>query len=204
MLFDLIQNFVLGFGIAAIPGVVFFETIRRTLTKNSFVSYFITGNVLGVSTVAVLAFAGASALLTTPSIAAAFYIGSGSLLLWIGLRSVVARPKHSKIKTSNPTQTRAKRINAFLTGYTLAVTNPINMLFWISLMGTFIERMGLFESLANAVSVLLGTLALLLLLAIVTYKMRSFLKPTLLLWLTRIFGLIIAGYGAMMIVRGIV
>ncbi len=204
MTLELLQNFMLGFGIAALPGAVFFETIRRTLSKHSHVGYFLTGNMVGVCAVLSIAYFGASLLLASPATERGFYFVSGAMLLWIGLRSVLSRPRVPK-KSPAPTIKRVtKKLGAFFTGFVLAVANPVSILFWLSLMGTFVGRMSVPVALANVLSVLLGTAALLLILVLITYKMRALLSPRFLLWLTRIFGGTITVYGVVMIAQGLV
>ena len=204
MILELLQNFMLGFGIAALPGAVFFETIRRTLSKHLHVGYFLTGNMLGVCAVLSIAYFGASLLLASPATERGFYFVSGAMLLWIGLRSVLSRPRVPK-KSTAPTITHAtKKLGALFTGFILAVANPVSILFWLSLMGTFVGRMSIPIAVANVLSVLMGTAALLLMLVFVTYKMRTLLSPRFLLWLTRIFGGIITVYGVVMIAQGLV
>lgn len=204
MILELLQNFMLGFGIAALPGAVFFETIRRTLSKHLHVSYFLTGNMLGVCAVLSIAYFGASLLLASPAAERGFYFVSGAILLWIGIRSVLSRPRHPKKSTAPTIKGVAKRLGAFFTGFVLAVANPVSILFWLSLMGTFAGRMSIPIAVANVLSVLIGTAALLLMLVFVTYKMRTLLSPRFLLWLTRIFGGIITVYGVVMIAQGLV
>lgn len=204
MILELLQNFMLGFGIAALPGAVFFETIRRTLSKHSYVVYFLTGNMLGVCAVLSIAYFGASLLLASPATERGFYFVSGAILLWIGVRSALSRPRVPKKSTAPAIKHVTKKLGALFTGFILAVANPVSILFWLSLMGTFVGQMSAPVAMANVLSVLLGTAALLLILVFVTYKMRTLLSARFLLWLTRVFGGIITAYGVVMIAQGLV
>ena len=196
---DLLQSFILGFAITAVPGAVFFETIRRTLGNNSSVYSFLVGNFTGMLVVIATVFFGISTFLNKQFVENIFYIASGIILLFIGIQSVLSQPSADAIGSPKVAKLRHMHLSATFAGIVLAVANPVSIIFWASLMGTFISSMGKLSAVMNIFAVLLGAVVLFIILVYVAGRMKSYLNDNLLLWLTRVFGGIIIVYGIAMI-----
>ncbi|MBC7581275.1 hypothetical protein H7097_00210 [Aeromicrobium sp.] len=81
MLFNLIQNFWLGFVITATPGAVLVEALRRSNDPGLHLAKFLAGTFIGMAVVILLAFPGVSVL--QDSIAGSlFFLISGSILIY--------------------------------------------------------------------------------------------------------------------------
>jgi threonine/homoserine/homoserine lactone efflux protein len=185
---------MLGFAISAVPGAVFFETIRRTLSKQYSVMPFQLGNFSGISTIILVALFGVATILSNSTSANVFYGLSGGLLLYLGIRSILTKQPQAHIITK---KTGFKSTySSFLTGYILAVANPLSIIFWISLIGKFHLQSNTFIAmLVNIISTLIGALMLFVLLIILVSYMRNNIKELYLIWMARIFGLILVAYG---------
>lgn len=139
MFFAALNSMLLGFSISAVPGAVFFETIRRTIQNKSSIAWFLAGNFAGVAILALLSVLGVELLLSSLVIEKLFYGVSSLLLLAIGLSSILYAPK--KIDATGTAGLNNKIRGAFLVGLILALANPISIIFWISIVGTFSHKL---------------------------------------------------------------
>ena len=201
MILGLLQSFALGFAVSAAPGAVFFETIRRTIAQRTSVTYFLLGNFTGIVCIASLVFLGFSAVTLDGTTESVFYGLSGLVLLWIGLSAVLAKPQQKPATHIASKAMKHGNAKGFTIGFVLATANPIAILFWISIIGTYMSEMTPQAALLNGLAVLLGAVALFLLLVIAVNRIKKGLSDTFLLWLSRIFGGIIVAYGFSMLLR---
>lgn len=191
----LIQYFCLGFVITALPGAVFFETIRRTMTEKASIITFMAGNFSGMFLVIFSVLFGLSALLSNKALGHAFYMLSGVVLLYIGLSSLVVKYDGNKPVLSK--QKDKSNLTAYLTGFVLAAANPISIIFWISMTGKMVQdRIGIAQVVLSCLSIVLGASLVFVLLVVFASRTTNILKNRHLLLLSRGFGLIILIYGA--------
>lgn len=199
MFYQIIENLLLGFAISAAPGAVFFETIRRTLSKKSTVTSFLLGNFSGMLIIIVFALAGISVLLTDTSLSKFFYGITGLLLTYIGVSSLTA--KFSQ-QTAKEEAKAPNRYSSYVSGLVLAVANPLSIVFWISLTGKFYQEYdSILPILLNATSVVIGALILFILLVLAVKFLRKRINTTILAWLARMSGIIILIYGLLTLSR---
>lgn len=199
MYLQILENIFLGFAISAVPGAVFFETIRRSLSKNPTVIPFQVGNFLGVISIATAAFLGVSVLLLNSNISGLFYGLSGGLLLYIGISAIFSNPKY---ESQSASITKAPCYASFVSGLILAIANPISIIFWIGLTGKFYERSSTLPTvLIYTVSVIFGAVMLFVILIATVMHMRSRIKQIYLIIMSRLFGAVVAIYGLMMIAK---
>jgi threonine/homoserine/homoserine lactone efflux protein len=199
MILKIIENIVLGFAISAVPGAVFFETIRRTLAKKSTIIEFQIGNFSGMIFVAIMALLGLATSLSHPATAKFFYATSGGLLIYIGIKAAFSRPQYD---TTPDSHRSPPRFSSFLSGLTLAIANPLSIIFWISLTGTFYQQSReVLPVLANTLSVLFGAFLLFAALITTAIRLRTKVKDSYLLGSTRLFGVVIAVYGILTLAK---
>lgn len=193
---------MLGFAISAAPGPVFFETVRRTILERSSVVYFLIGNFIGISIIIAVVFLGLSAVTLEGQVENVLYLSSGLILLWIGLSASLTKPEKQHMPEVGINFTEyGDWVKSFSVGVILAVANPVSILFWVSIIGSYIVDMTLAAALLNGIAVLTGALFLFLLLVLVVGRAKKNLDNRVLLWANRIFGGIIIFYGITMLLK---
>lgn len=186
----LIQYFCLGFVVTAIPGAVFFETIRRTLTEKNSIMKFMAGNFSGMFLIIFSVLFGLSTLLSDKSLNRAFYVLSGAVLLYIGVISLLKKYDKPTISVKNMDKSS---LTAYLTGFVLAAANPISIVFWISMTGKMVQDNISFGAvLLSCISIVLGASVVFILLIALASRSKDNIKTHHLLLLSRGFGLILA------------
>ncbi len=169
----LFQGFLLGWSVAWPPGPINAEMLRRGLLPKDHGGGFwsawrvglgaCTGDglwALGVSL-------GAGALINTPKVR--LLLGLISLCLLLFLASVFLRgawrayrDRHGAVPgASDSIPTKKRGLPGFLLGFTLALTSPWNIGFWLAVIGSQSGKLSgsLLSSLFLAGSVLLGAIA---------------------------------------------
>ena len=202
MVSNVIENFVLGFVISAIPGAVFFETIRRAIRSNAEVLIFLLGNFSGMLVIIVASFIGLSAGSTSDGNARLFYCVSGALLCYIGVSAILS--KYKKPKNIHTNAVRAS-YSAYATGFVLAMANPISVAFWLSLSANVLhETTSLLMAVISCLSVLAGAAVLFLTLIWVVRYANLNLETKQTLLISRVIGVILLCYGFASLYKGIV
>jgi threonine/homoserine/homoserine lactone efflux protein len=155
----LLRGFFLGLAVAATPGPIFFLCLRRTLVRgwlNGLVSGF------GVATAdgfyAAVAVFGISAITATISGERRWLaLGGGALLVVLGLRIILAKPKTAEAPPANG----AGLAWAYGSTLGLTITNPATIISFAALAATLSARIagGYFRPSLLVLGVLLGSLA---------------------------------------------
>ncbi len=193
MWLDFITYFIFGFSITAVPGAVFFETIRRTLEQKTTVYRFLLGNFSGMFLIVTFSVLGLAPVVKVPMIANIFYLLSGLVLIYIGLVSVV-NPSLQHIRQN------AKRNYPYSMGLVLAFFNPLSILFWISLIGKIsLETYNFVYMLGSLVSIFAGSATLFVILIIMIRLFRVKIKQKHIVILSRFFGVVVLVYGLIVI-----
>jgi threonine/homoserine/homoserine lactone efflux protein len=191
MLPNFVEYFWLGFAITAIPGAVFFETIRRCLSDTESVRGFLTGNFTGMALIILSSFLGLG-FINNNSLTRIFYSLSGVVLIYLGISAILQNPKVSKVNHH--------KYSSFYTGLFLAVANPLSIIFWISLTGNFLQSSnGFIEPILYSAGVMAGALALCILLIVIVNRFESFINDRYIKIISVIFGLIITAYGLLIL-----
>jgi len=192
---SIFQSLLLGISLAAIPGLVFFELIRRTLTKNYKSSVLIIIGVFIANFLTLgLAFLGLSYFLTYNISKIILYLIGSGILIWLGISAF-------KVKKEEIEESYKKKItkhSSIFLGMVLAAANPIYIAFTISLAGSYFMQ---FSSYAAAfLNILFLDLGVVIvyssLIAIVHYTKHKISTKYILL-LSKIFGLVLLGYAAL-------
>lgn len=173
----LLRGFALGFAIAAAPGPIFFLCLRRTLVKGR-LNGLISG--LGVATAdgfyaAVAAF-GVGAITTLLTGERRWLaLAGGVLLIALGARIVVDRPK----TTESPSTNGAGLAWAYVSTLGLTITNPATIISFAALAATLGAGIsgGFLRPAILVVGVLLGSVAWWCVLAALAAGLRARITP---------------------------
>lgn len=193
----ILENIALGFAITAVPGAVFFEVMRRSLLDYGSLFKFLSGNFVGMIVIILATYLGVASLLSGAVTSVIFYVVSGLLLIYLGISAI----RIDSLKLKNTQNKPRPGKTAYLSGLTLALANPLSILFWASLMGRFRhETSGGLGVLMLSLSVVLGSLLLFVALISVSIQANKKLKTDHLVLLSRVFGVVIAVFGVMTLV----
>lgn len=186
MLINLIQNFWLGFVITATPGAVLLEAMRRSLNPGLHLLRFLAGNFVGMLVVITLSFAGVSVLQNSVT-GSMFFIISGSILLFIGLSTLLAKPQLLKSQAI----VNGSGASSLFAGLILAVANPLSFVFWLSIIGGFRDGKTITDTVLSISAVVAGALSVFVLLILAAQKLQTIITPRREQFLSRLFGALI-------------
>ena len=191
----LLRGFVLGFAVAAAPGPIFFLCLRRTLIRG-WLFGLVSG--LGVATAdgfyAALAAFGITAITSFLSgERKVLALAGGALLIVLGVRIVLERPKQVETPSANATGLAW----AYLSTLGLTITNPATIISFAALAATLGTGNGggyLRPALLVA-GVLLGSAAWWSVLAGTAAALRTRITPRVIRGIGTLSGVAIAGLG---------
>jgi threonine/homoserine/homoserine lactone efflux protein len=172
----LVNGFVLGWSVAWPPGPVNAEMLRRSVLPRSQGGGFWAAWQLGLGACtgdflwAMAVMTGAGIVLNTPRIRQILAVISFVLLLFLAGVFALGAWRATYAMRNNPTEdaaapvggNRMKARGGYLLGFTLAVTSPWNLGFWLAVIGgqqSMMRDSSFGNSLAFAGSVVLGAVA---------------------------------------------
>ena len=191
----LVSSILIGFSIAAPVGPIGVLVIRRTLSEGRWMG-FITG--LGAATAdAAYGALGAFGL----TLVTHWLVNSegwlrligGLFLCWLGVRTFFATPAPTVAGA-----TTASRWGAFVTTFVLTLTNPLTILSFVAVfagLGMANATNNLMAALTVVGGVFLGSASWWLTLSGGVALFRHHVTPTILGWVNRVSGLIVALFG---------
>ncbi|GIP17437.1 lysine transporter LysE [Paenibacillus montaniterrae] len=195
----LLKGVIIGFAIAAPVGPVGVICIRRSLAQGGLYG-FVSG--LGAATadaiygcIAAFGFAWLTNLLIGYQMW--LQLCGGMLLLWMGWRTWRSRPAdlYSNAEAEAP---RKKMLAAYASVLAITLTNPMTILAFAGIIagaGIAVEQQLAGPALLLVGGVFSGSLLWWLFLSSAASLFRKKLKPGGLLWINRLSGVIIVGYG---------
>jgi threonine/homoserine/homoserine lactone efflux protein len=184
----------MGF-IAAIPiGATQLELVRRTL-NGYFISglFLVAGSALSDTGYGFLSIFGLAHILLRHDVIAIFWLLNALILTFIGIWIIIHYGKPPKVDTSQKPFMN-KYGMSFITGFSLAVTNPLMISWWI-LGAELLKSLGIvgeFSPATHVVFILTGGIGIasyLSLLAWLTYRAKRFLSDKAIMHISLIFGI---------------
>ena len=191
-----LSAFVLGFFTAIPPGATQIEIARRSLAGYPFSALMIVvGAVLSDSMYGVIAFFGVAPFLQDSKVMAGFWIVNACILIVLGIL-VIRQRSHRRTPKDIAHSVLPKKKIAFFTGFSLAVTNPMMVVWWL-LGARIMTHLGLFKNANTADSLFfliagsLGFGAYGALLTFGVYRAKKFLSERFIRSATVFFGAIL-------------
>ncbi|MEK7594067.1 MAG: LysE family transporter [Patescibacteria group bacterium] len=193
MITKMFESILIGVSIAAIPGPIFFELVRRTLTKGFREGVLLVlGEFSGNFIILLAIFFGLSQFFTNHTVKILFYILGGLILLWVSYGAL--KLKQSSVELSYD-EKPTLRGGSFFTGMIIAVTSPIVIALWISLSSSYLSSMSNhLLSFVNIFFIALGFLVFFIPLAYIVHKTRHRIAPPTVVQLSRAFGIVLIAY----------
>lgn len=195
-----VKGLILGFWIAAIVGPIGILCIRRTLQFGRFSGLFSgLGAALADSLYAAVAAFGLT-FVSNFLVAGQFWLKlvGGGFLLYLGWKTFCARPSDQAVKVSHTTL-----INDFISTFFLTLTNPTTILSFLAIfagLGLATFQGDYSQASLLVLGVFLGSSAWWLLLSEGITLFRKKVSQTVMRWINRIAGVIIAGFGALTLI----
>jgi threonine/homoserine/homoserine lactone efflux protein len=193
----LFRGFLLGFSIAAPVGPIGVLCIRRTLAQG-LAAGLVSG--LGAATAdaiygSIAAFGVTAVSTVLVSQQSLLRVFGGLFLCYLGFRTLIARPTPAG---PEPATERVRLPNAYLSTFILTLTNPLTILFFAGVfaaMGLGAREGNYTGSALLVLGVFTGSASWWLALSSVTSLARGKVSQRGLLWVNRISGVVIIGFG---------
>ena len=192
------KSILIGVSLSAIPGPVFFETIRTTLVKN-----FISGVLVSVGQfianfiILIVILFGISTFLTYDISKILLYLIGGTVLLYLSWSAWSLNIKHIQ-----GVYRQTKGGNSIVTGFGISMTNPVLITLWISLFGSYLTQ---FNSkpiaFINIFSIMTGFVIFNICLALVIAYTRQRIPPKYIIYISRALGIFLLFYGGSFLVK---
>lgn len=186
-----LESIMIGISIAAIPGPIFFELVRRTLTRGFWHGALLAvGEFLGNFALLSLIFFGVSQFLATMVSMIILYFVGAVILVFLGYSAF-------RFKAEGKDRPKIAIDDSILAGFLVAITSPIVLALWISLSGSYLSRYES-KSLAffNVFLISSGFLVFFLPLAAVVHKIKRNILGKYVTFLSKLFGTVLIFYGA--------
>ncbi len=198
MFLKMLESLLVGASIAAIPGPIFFELVRRTLTKGlSEGITLVIGEFTGNFILLLLIFFGASQFLTNHAARVLFFTLGGCILLWVSIGAF--RLQLSDVTKSYNENVEHKNKSSYLTGLIVAVTSPIVIALWVSLSSSYLNILhNHVLAFINIFLIALGFLLFFIPAAYFVHKTRHRIPPDKVVLLSKIFGSVLVLYALLL------
>jgi threonine/homoserine/homoserine lactone efflux protein len=198
----LARGLAVGFTIAAAVGPISLLTIRRTIAHGR-----VYGLVSGLGVASADASYGAVAAFGLTAITAvlvgartALALVGGAFLVWLAIRTIRARPAEGAAETEE----RPGLPAAFLSIYGLTMTNPMTILSFAGIFaGLGLAGRGGLDAALLTLGVFLGSSLWWVVLTAVVGRLRGRITPRVLVWINRISGSVLLGFGAVAILAAL-
>jgi len=199
----------MGF-MAAIPiGATQLEIARRSLNGHfSSALMVVCGSVISDVMYGVIALFGLAPFLRDPTVIAIFWLLNALILIVLGILAI--RQSKSPPKKNERSRSKlAKYDIAFLTGFLLAITNPLMIVWWLfgSQLLIDVDLMAKHPTSETYLLLFVGGLGIgsyLSLLAFVALKVKRFFSQKAIQKITLIFGVVLLGLAAYFTIRSAV
>lgn len=187
-----IESLLLGFSLAAIPGPIFFEVFRRTLTKGFWSGALLSvGEFLANFSILMLTFFGIQSFLLYKPVKLVLFLLGSAILIWIGITAY--RIKKEDIEKAS--KKSVSKNNSIIVGFGLAIASPLAIAVWISIGGAYLAQYtSKLLSLINIFLLAFGVMLFFFTLASIIHFARHKISTKYILWFSKIFGIVLIGY----------
>lgn len=196
-----LQSFLIGISIAAPVGPIGILCIRRTLAEGR-----LAGLISGLGAATADAFYGAIAAFGLTFISLFLIqqnfwlkLGGGLFLILLGIRTFFAPPKIRDLKLNSDNK-QSSLISFFTSTFFLTITNPLTILAFAAIFASLggnetNTRRDYLVSTIMVLGIFLGSCAWWFILSGLTAYFRGRLNKNAMIWINRISGAIITGFG---------
>lgn len=206
MIWHLFQGIALGLTVALLIGPVFFTIIQTSIYRGFRSGVFVSmGVVLSDLTLIILSYIGILELINKAQNQILIGIAGGLLLMVFGFFTFKRKPSlkandtsQNNIKFKNP-----RPITYIVKGYFMNIMNPFLLIFWITVMSVYTTNAKIGTS--DVIIFFTGTLGTIfttdIIKCYIAKKIKRFITEVTLLWINRFVGIILMGFGVILIVK---
>lgn len=195
---DIFRSTLIGISIGAIPGIIFFEIIRRTLTQGFFSGFLLSiGELIGNFLVLLLIYFGLSQFFTFKITSIVLYVLGTFILGYIGISAL--RLKKENIEQSY--KSKSIHHNSLIAGFSIAITNPVAIALWLSLVGSYLTETSRLNIVINLFFLAFGLVLFYLVMVTVVNLTKHKIPEKYILLLSKLFGLILLFYSVSFLYR---
>jgi len=204
------EGVVLGLIVSITVGPAFFAIIQTGIHRGFTGGFFMAlGILFSDITLIAICYLGASMIFDNPD--NKLYIGliGGVLLIIFGVVTFNRKPdillrRSSKYKTPK----KPGPFTFFFKGYFINILNPFLIIFWLTAMGWVSSKAPEGYLLNYAIVFFTGTLIMVFLMdllkSFIGVKIKKYLRPRIILWINRVVGALLMGFGVVLIIRVII
>ena len=194
---NVLSYIVLGLSLSIPVGPINIEMIKRGIKNGFWHSWAVGLGVMSADIVLMLLiYFGVSTYLTTPMAQLIMWIFGFLILVYLGYESIRDAFKEVTISDEVEKETKSK---SFISGFLIAISNPLNIIFWIGIYGsvltTTLNTIGTGQALLYSSAIFVGIAAWDLTVATSVNFGRKFANQRFLKWLSVIAGLVLIGFG---------
>ncbi|CAI8857223.1 lysine transporter LysE [Bacillus pseudomycoides] len=188
---------LLGVSLSAPVGPINVAQINKGI-KNGFWSAWLVG--VGAMSADIimmlLIYFGVSTYLTTPIAQLCIWIFGFVTMLYLGYESIKDAPKQVQ---HSLTGEKEHPFKSFLSGFAIAISNPLNIVFWIGIYGSVltnaINTIGKEQALWYSTAIFAGIMLWDLFMATSIHLGRRFVNRVVMKWISISAGIILIGFG---------
>ncbi len=180
----------MGVAVAAIPGAIFFDVVRRTVVYDLWAGIKVAvGEFIGhVVALAVILFA--IRALTGPSLNTpytVFYFLGALLMGWLGVVALKVR----KTDVQENQEQKVSPHTSLLVGFLISITDPFIVALWISLTASTLSHASIISAFVQIVVISTGFLAFFAAVAITLKVTTAKLNTRYIVWFSWISGIVL-------------
>ena len=190
-----IDSILLGISLAAIPGPLFCEVIRRTMTKGFWAGIGIAfGDFMATSLIMVLILFGVYNFFLSKSLKPILFLIGGIILIWIGTLALKFKCDTLNLKNEGRSEKISQK-NSIYAGFALSITNPMNILGCISMNAYLTQYSSKIVIFINTILFVIGGILFFSGLASLVHITRRKIEARYVILFSNIFGILLIGYG---------
>lgn len=198
------QNILLGISLAAPIGPVAVEVIKRGL-KRGFMAAFVVGlgSALGDFACLLITYIGLAKFVSIPTVKMSIWLLGALLLLFLGGQTIIEAVKKDILDKDSSSR---EGKNAFLLGFSLAMANPISIVWWLGVFGAVLgesEESISFMSFLGNTTIIVGVVLWFLVLSLFLGFGKKFVNKNRLKFISILAGLCLICFGCMFIYRAV-
>ncbi|EIJ81355.1 putative L-lysine exporter protein LysE2 [Bacillus methanolicus PB1] len=194
---NVLSYIILGLSLSIPVGPINIEMIKRGIKNGFWHSWAVgLGGMSADVVLMLLIYFGISNYLTTPIAQSIMWIFGFLILVFLGFESI--RDAFKEVTISDEVQKESKS-KSFLSGFLIAISNPLNIIFWIGIYGsvltTTLNTVHQGQALLFSSAIFIGIALWDLSVASTIHFGRKFASQRFLKWLSVIAGFVLIGFG---------
>ncbi|MFA6328403.1 MAG: LysE family transporter [Candidatus Micrarchaeia archaeon] len=188
-----IESILLGFSLAALPGPIFVELVRRTLTKGFWSGALVSvGEFLANLSILLLTFFGLSAFLSLPSVKMLLFLLGGAVLILVGYNAF----RIKKEELASDSKKDVPKSNSLFVGFILGISSPLAIAVWITIGGAYIAQFSSQSvALINIFLCALGVMLFFFILTSIIHFSKHKISEKYAILSSKVFGTVLILYG---------